>query len=241
MRSYDIWTYSGGAIFTFLDDYSIYGNVGTGFTLPVKGAKYEANAPDEADLLHWELGFKAQPVDWLLFRYAYFQSTNDDEITWRAGSYVHEGETFRRGHEVELSVMPVESLEFFAAYTNEKATYEEGAIEGNWVSSIPEYILKLGAEYRTPFGTAFRAWYRDVGKWYTTADNLNSYEGFEVVDLKISHPILSHWNLALDIKNLFDEDYSEYVGYWTDPFGVPDNQYAGSDGRYFQLTLKYDF
>ena len=49
------------------------------------------------------------------------------------------------------------------------------------------------------------------------------------------------WNLAIDVKNLFDGDYSEYVGYWTDPFGITDNQYAGSDSIYCQATLKYDF
>ncbi|MDY6971362.1 MAG: TonB-dependent receptor, partial [Thermodesulfobacteriota bacterium] len=241
MEEYDVWTYSGGAVLTFLDDYSIYGNVGTGFTLPIGGAKYQDNAPDEADLFHWEVGFTASPIEWMLVRYAYFQSKNDDEIRWSAGEYNYEGETLRRGHEVELSLIPVESLEFFFAYTYEKATYEENTNDGNRVPSIPKYILKLGAEYRAPFGTAFRVWYRDTGKWYTTADNEHSYEGYEVVDLKISHTIFSQWDLALDVKNLFDEDYSEYVGYWTDPFGMPDNQYAGSNGIYFQVTMKYDF
>lgn len=241
MEEYDVWTYSGGAILTFLDDYSIYGNMGTGFTLPRGSAKYHPNGPDEADLFHWEFGFKARPIEWMLLRYAYFQSKNDDEIRWSAGEYRYEGETLRRGHEVELSLMPIEGLEVFGAFTYEEATYEEGVNDGNWVPGVPKHILKIGAEYTTLFGTAFRIWYRDAGKWYTTSDNQHSYEGYEVVDLKISHSIFSHWNLALDVKNLFDEDYSEYVGYWTDPFGVADNQYAGSDGVYCQVTLKYDF
>ncbi|MCI5210109.1 MAG: TonB-dependent receptor, partial [Candidatus Electrothrix sp. ATG2] len=73
----------------------------------------------------------------------------------------------------------------------------------------------------------------------TTADNLHSYPGYEVVDVQAAQEIGDSWKLALDIKNLLNEEYSEYVGYWSDPYGVPDNQYAGSDGRYIGLTLSY--
>jgi outer membrane receptor protein involved in Fe transport len=85
-----------------------------------------------------------------------------------------------------------------------------------------------------PFGTALRCWYNDVGKWYTRSDNTTEYDGYQVFDFKISHPIKEHWTVSLDVKNLFDEDYSEYVSNWSGS-----NQYAGSPGRYFQITLKY--
>ncbi|MCI5121165.1 MAG: TonB-dependent receptor, partial [Candidatus Electrothrix sp. AUS4] len=107
------------------------------------------------------------------------------------------------------------------------------------VPSIPAYIFKVGGEYRLPWGPSLSLWYRDTGKWYTTADNLHSYPGYEVVDVRLGQEIKEDWELALHIKNLLDEEYSEYVGYWSDPYGVPDNQYAGSDGRYIGLTLSY--
>jgi outer membrane receptor protein involved in Fe transport len=41
--------------------------------------------------------------------------------------------------------------------------------------------------------------------------------------------------LALDVKNLTDETYSEFIS-----FRSGKNQYAGSNPRAFYLTLKYD-
>ena len=241
LRDYDIWTYTGGVIFTFLQNYSIYGNVGTGFQLPQNDAKFPEDAPDESEFCQYEIGLKATPVEQVMVRYAYFQSTNDDEITGSYNAttnewvYSHEGKTLRCGHEIELNLMPLENLQFFGAYTVQEATYEEGALDGNWVPAVPEYILKVGAEYIFPFGTALRCWYNDVGKWYTRSDNTTDYDGYQVFDLKVSHPIADSWTVSFDAKNLFDEDYSEYVSNWSGS-----NQYAGSPGRYFQITLRYE-
>ena len=44
------------------------------------------------------------------------------------------------------------------------------------------------------------------------------------------------WKLSLDVKNLTDETYSEFVSFW---WG--ENQYAGSNARALYLTLTYDF
>ena len=135
MRDYDIWTYTGGAVFTLLQNYSFYSNVGTGFQLPQNEAKFPKDAPDENEFFQGEVGLKASPVEQILFRYAYFQSTNDDEITGSFDSranewvYSHEGESHRRGHELELNVMPVENFQLFGAFTYQKATYEEGSYD----------------------------------------------------------------------------------------------------------------
>ncbi|MBU2552132.1 MAG: TonB-dependent receptor [Proteobacteria bacterium] len=232
-------SYSGGAIVTFAQNYSVYANFGTGFELPVGAAKYHENPPGPADIFFWEVGIKATPVDWLFTRLAYFQSRNDDEIRWSAGEYTHQGETQRRGWELEANVTKGD-FELFGAYTVHDATYEAGDNRGNWITSVPEYIFKLGAQYTLPTETSIQLWYRDSGKYYTSTDNLHYYEGFQVWDLNISQPINKFWTLSLDIKNLFDEQYAEYVGYWTDPFGIEGNQMAGSDGRNIMVVLKYE-
>ncbi|MCI5143441.1 MAG: TonB-dependent receptor [Candidatus Electrothrix sp. ATG1] len=237
MRDYDIWSASGGAIYSFLDHYSLYANTGTGFQLPQGSDKYQVIAPDESSLFHWEIGTKAE-WDRLLLRYAYFHSA-EDTIRWVNGEYINEGDTDRSGHELEISFSPLAGLQLFSSLTLHEATYEGGENQGMEVPSIPEYILKVGGEYRFSQGTSLSLWYRDTGEWYTTADNLHAYSGYEVVDVQAAQEIGDSWKLALDIKNLLNEEYSEYVGYWDDPYGVPDNQYAGSDGRYIGLTLSY--
>ncbi len=240
MRDYDIWTYNSGLIFTFLQNYSIYANIGTGFQLPKNEGKYAATAPDESEFTQWEIGFKASPIEQIILRYAYFQSKNTDEITGSLSgstwSYSHQGESRRNGHEIEVNLIPYEGLQLFGAYTYQEATYEEGTNADKWVPAVPENILKLGAEYVFPFGTAVRCWYNNVGRWYTNSSNTASYGGYEGVDLKLSHCFAEKWTAAFDVKNLLDESYSEYV---TSSSG--NNIYSGSNGRYFQLTLKYVF
>ncbi len=244
LSDYNIWTYSAGVIYTFLPNYSIYANVGTGFQLPKNEAKYASDAPDESNFIQYEGGIKASPIEQIMIRYAYFYSVNDDEITGTYDSianewgYSYQGETVRKGHEIEINLMPLENLQFFGAYTYQEATYEDDSKSyyGNHVSAIPESILKLGVEYIFPTNTSLRVWYNKVGKWYTRSDNTDSYGGYDVVDLKIAHTFSDQWTISFDVKNLFDETYSEYVSNWS---GY--NQYSGSDGRYLQLTVKYTF
>ena len=130
--------------------------------------------------------------------------------------------------------MPVENLQLFGAVTYQKATYEEGSYDGNWIPAIPKYILKAGAEYAFPFGTVLRCQYNDVGKWYTSKSNSSDYGGYQVLDLRISQRIADNWTVSFDAKNLFDETYSEYVSNWSGT-----NQYAGSDGSCFLLSVRY--
>ncbi|WP_162458931.1 TonB-dependent receptor [Desulfosarcina ovata] len=76
----------------------------------------------------------------------------------------------------------------------------------------------------------------DVGEWKTDATNEHSYEGYETIDLKIIQTLAKSWILSLDIKNLTDETYSEFVGYWSG-----ENQYAGSNARAYYFSVMYEF
>ncbi|MFV9691409.1 MAG: hypothetical protein ACNY01_10655, partial [Desulfobacteria bacterium] len=93
----------------------------------------------------------------------------------------------------------------------------------------------LCRDYQMFQGSGARIWYNDVGKWYTDSANDHDYEGYSVVDLKIYQKLAEKWMLSLDIKNLFDETYSEFVSYWSGT-----NQYAGSNAQAFYITLRYD-
>lgn len=237
LRDFDVWTWSTGAIFTFLENYRLYANYGTSFQLPVGEAGYNADAPDAAMMRQWEVGFMASPLEWLSLRYAYFQSTNDDEITQLpTGYYAYEGETFRQGHEIELRLTPFERFEFFTALTMQKATYEAGSNQGNDIRFIPDYIFTAGAKYTFITETAVNVWYRKVGDWYVTPANDYSAEGFDVVDLRISQKLWKSWQVSLDVNNLFDEQYSEFV---LNLGGT--NYYAGNDGTRFMVTLSYEY
>lgn len=236
MRDYNITTYKGGVIVTPIEKYSIYANAATTFALPNGADKYDANAPDEKNFFFWEIGFKGEPWSWLLFRYAYFDQ-EESGLELEAGKWVDYGDARRKGHEIEINVVPYESLQFFTSYTYYDAKYETGDNSGKDLKRVPDYLFKLGVQYTFPWKTTeIRGWYNKVGGWYTSADNEHSYEGYNTVDLKLVQKIGKRLSLTLDVKNLTDEVYSEWVSYWSG-----ENQYATADARSFYLSLNYDF
>ena len=236
MKDYDVTTYKGGIIVTPIENYSFYANASTTFALPTTTNKYTNDAPDERDFFFWEVGFKAQPWTWLQFRYAYF-SQEEDGLAFVGGEWVSQGDAERKGHELELNVMPHESLEFFSSYTYHDAEYTSGPNAGNKLAHVPDYIWKLGAQYTLPWeSTQLRAWYNNVGKWNTDATNEHDYDGYQTVDLKVLQTLAKSWTLCLDIKNLTDETYSEFVSYWSG-----ENQYVGSNARSYYLSVMYNF
>ncbi len=234
MDDYDITTYKGGIIGNLSERYSIYANVGTTYTLPKKDRKYLEIHEDPKDLLFWEAGFKANPVDWLLLRYAYYHS-QEDVYREIMGEFVNEGDAIRKGHEVELSLLPMTGLSVFTSLTRDDSKYDGGQNDGKWITSVPEYIWKIGLQYDTAFGTGGRIWHTDVGRWYTDATNEHRYDGYQTTDLSIYHTFAQKWTLSLDVKNLFDENYAEYVGYWSGA-----NQYMSSNPRAFYICLRYE-
>lgn len=234
MDNYDIATYKFGIIGNISDRYSVYTNIGTTYTLPKKDRKYLETHEDVNDLLFQEVGFKANPIDQVLLRYAYFHS-QEDVVREIQGEFVDEGEAIRKGHEVELSVLPLDELEIFAALTLDNSKYDGGENDGNWITSVPEYIWKVGVQYDFQQGTGTQLSYTNVGRWYTDASNDHSYEGFSTTDLKIYHKISEKWTISFDIKNLTDENYAEFVGFWGGT-----NQYMSSNPRAFYLGLSFD-
>lgn len=236
MKDYSVTTYKGGLIVTPIEKISFYANAATTFALPTTTNKYADNAADERDFFFWEVGFKVQPWDWLLFRYAYFDQ-EEDGLALVNGEWVSLGDAERKGHEIELNVMPLNDLEFFTSFTCHDAKYTTGDNAGSDLANVPDTIWKVGAQYSFPWAsTQIRAWYNDVGEWKTDATNAHAYEGYETIDLKLIQTLAESWTVTLDIKNLTDEAYSEFVGYWSG-----ENQYAGSNARSYYLSVMYLF
>jgi iron complex outermembrane receptor protein len=234
MDDYNVTTYKTGIIGNITDRYSIYANIGSTFTLPKKELKYAKEHPDETDLLFREIGLKANPFDWLFLRYAYYYS-DDDIVAFVAGDYVDQGQAIRQGHEIEVNIFPFRGLTLFTSLTLDDSKFDGGPYDGNLVTTVPKHIWNVGIQYDSPFGAGGRFWYRDVGKWYTDQSNKHSYGGYETADLTLYYTFARKWMVAFDLKNLFDEEYAEFVGYWSGT-----KQYMSSNPRAYYVSLRYN-
>ena len=233
MKTYSVPTYKGGIVGNIIENVSVYGNAGTTYRLPDGADKYLHPNPSVAMLFFWEAGLKATLFELLTLRGAYFQST--EKLTrLDAGQYVDDGKARRSGGEGEVSFGPWKHVELFTALTVHDAHYVGGQNAGNLVASIPKYIFKFGVQAETPWGTGGRVQYNDVGKWDTDPANTHSYGGYRVLDLNAYQVLARNWSIALDVKNVLDEKYSEFVGYWNNS-----NQYMPSLPRTVYASLRY--
>jgi outer membrane receptor protein involved in Fe transport len=81
--------------------------------------------------------------------------------------------------------------------------------------------------------------YNDVGKWDTNSENTASYGGYRVIDVNAYQVLARNWSVALDVKNLLDSKYSEFVSNWANAQGQAVNQYMPSLPRTAYLSLRY--
>jgi iron complex outermembrane receptor protein len=238
MKTYSVPTYKLGVVGNVLKGVSLYGNLGTTYRLPSKEAKYDKAPPPVAGLLFWEGGLKAKFQDLVLFRYAYFQSTEQESVL-EQGTYVEKGKAKRAGHEFELSLGPWNYVELFTALTVHSAHYVGGDNDGKNVPIIPSYIWKGGIQVDSPWGTGARVNFNIAGKWNTDTNNDFSYGGYRVVDLAVYQVLERNWSISVDVKNLFDLKYAEFVSNWNDASGKPSNQYMPSNPRTLYASLRY--
>ncbi|SDU05396.1 TonB-dependent receptor [Desulfobacula phenolica] len=238
MTKFEVTSWKSGVIITPLQWFSVYGNFATTFQLPYGTRKYDENSGDSREFFFWETGIKVNPVEWLLLRYAYAEQEEErytqDNITLE---WIYEGDAIRKIHEAELNLIPHQDVEIFTSYTYHDTEYTGGSNAGNDLAYIPNHIWKTGVNYTLPWRTTqIRAWYNQVGRYFTNAANTYSYEGYGTIDLKIIHQFNEKWTVTLDGKNLADKKYAGFV--WA---GSNGNQYAVGNPRSVYLTLKYEF
>jgi outer membrane receptor protein involved in Fe transport len=76
-----------------------------------------------------------------------------------------------------------------------------------------------------------------MGKYYTDIDNLHSYSGHNLLNLRLRQQLSPTINLGLRINNLADSDYAERADY--SGFGG-DRYFIGEPRSYFaDLSLSF--
>ncbi len=233
MQNIGVTTYKGGLLLTLLSDLMVYGNIGTTFHLPKAELKFKIDPPATTSLVFWEIGLKTTPLDWMNLRYSYFRG-QEEILREEQSEFIDDGQALREGHEIEIVLSPMIGLEVFFAYTHHTTRYDGGKYDRLWVPAVPRYIFKLGIQVELPHGTGGRLDFNKIGKWNTDAENQYSYPGYQTLDLTVYQHLYEQWSVQLDVHNLLNENYAEYVGYWGGS-----NQYMSSNPRTFFVSIRY--
>ena len=86
-------------------------------------------------------------------------------------------------------------------------------VEGNLISYAPKHITKAGLIYDNPELFTFSVYLTDVGSRFGDFENTDKkrLEGYQVVDMRISRKLFKGMEAFLNLDNVTDEKYKEYL------------------------------
>lgn len=154
-------------------------------------------------------------------RASVYQIDLENEIYFSplAGANVNLSPTRRRGLELESAWKAGESLDLRAALAFLQATFRSGVyggvdVSGNTVPLVPEMLATVGGSWTYAPRSRASLNARYVGEQRFDNDQANTFPrkqpAYTVVDFKLEHALARSWQLALEVRNLFDKGYFSY-------------------------------
>lgn len=210
---------------------------------PVIGAEPERGQQTEIGVKYAPAGMNA------IFSAALYDLRQDNisvAVVQSNGTILREtvGETRVRGLDLEARAELTEAVSLIGAYSymdsevlRSDPLYDGTSVEGNRFASVPEHLASLWVNYALPGAgdrgdTTFSLGARYVGSYYFNLANTGAKsEPTTLVDAAISYQIRETTDLALNVRNIFDNQH--VVGSGTANYYNP--------GREFAVTLRHRF
>lgn len=238
-----------GAAYSLTDAHTLYTTVARGYRAPDTSELYRLQRQqsvaqlDSERLDSVEVGARgtAGPVTYSL---AAFAMTKDNVIFRDSNAFnISDGRTKHKGVEYELSWSPIESLTLAGAGTYAKHTYDfnraveggETIVSGRDVDTAPRHINSVRANWRfLPNARAELEW-QAIGSYFVDASNAHSYEGYDLLNLRVGWNVTPNWNVMARINNVTDTAYADRADY---AFG--NYRYFPGRGRTLFVEARYE-
>jgi len=245
MKNQDIFSPKGGLLLGFWDDrLEFFANYGKGFALLQGTAAFTQEHWDPQKRIQYEGGIRTRPFDWFSgqltgFRVKTTKDTLRDPVT---GEYENIGETTRDGIEAAIDFYAFDYGYLHADYAYIDATYDKyqsGGVsyDGKTIKSIPDTTVNLELGYNPPEGLGGRLRYQYESEYYL--DNANKYtsKAWDTIDAQAFYRFgdKNEYMIALDVVNLFDEKYADYMS------GGAQKKYSPGLPLSVYATLTIDF
>jgi iron complex outermembrane receptor protein len=157
----------------------------------------------------------------LRLRASAYQIDLENEIYFSplAGANINLSPTRRRGVELESAWKASESVDLRAALAFLDATFRSGVyggvdVSGNTVPLVPEVLATGGVYWTYAPRSRVSLSARYVGEERFDNDQANTFPrkqpAYTVVDVKLEQALARNWQLALEVRNLFDKHYFSY-------------------------------
>lgn len=186
--------------------------------LPTAGIDFSSKAFRPTKGKQYEGGLKFQPNRDLLFTAAVFDLTQDNVLTadpLHLNYSIQTGQVNSQGLELELLAKPMPGLNLLATYTlqNVKNTQSNNGDIGKAPVQIPRNMASAFADYTLQSGPlagwGFGAGVRYVGESYMDILNTLTNPAYTVFDAGLHYRQPKGINLALNVKNIANNDHAQ--------------------------------
>ncbi len=172
-----------------------------------------------------------------------FYSLEKDNVIYRDSDFfnVSNGETWHRGVELTFDQQLSDVLRVDFAGTYARHTYEhsqlsgEQDIKGNDIDSAPKVLFNTRLSYDVTEEIQAQLEWQHVSGYYTDAENLNEYDGHDLVHGRISWDVTNSITLYARINNMLDTEYAERADFTS--FSGP--RYFPGRPRNFMLSASF--
>lgn len=197
---------------------------------------------DPVEISSAEIGLDGAADAWQYGITAYYMDKDNEIITDSNRLNLNNSHTTHRGLELSGALDLNEQWRVSGAYNFARHTYENDEISGgvningNDVDTAPRKFGSFQLRWQ-PMATLFTEleWVSS-GKYFTNPENLNEYEGHDLLNLRTRWQATTDITLALNILNLTDEKYAERADF---SFGN-DRYFPGEPLRaFFSVNWKF--
>lgn len=197
---------------------------------------------DSVEIDSIELGLEGGGTGWQYAVTAYQMNKDNEIVTDSSRANLNGSKTKHRGLEFSGALDLTDSLRLSGAYNLARHTYENDLdgggliIDGNDVDTAPRHFGSMQLQWTLSDTLSTELEWVNMGSYYTNPENLNEYEGHDILNLRTRWQASTDLTLALNILNLTDKEYAERADF---SFGN-DRYFPGEPLRaFFSVNWKY--
>ena len=238
-----------GATYSLTEAHTLYATIARGDRAPDTSELYRLQrqqsiaALDSERLDSIEAGARgtAGPVNYSL---AVFTMKKDNVIFRDSNGFnISDGRTKHKGVEYELSWSPISQVTLAGAGTYAKHTYDfsraidggETIVSGRDVDTAPRHVNTARATWNFLPEARAELELMSVGKYFVDAINAHSYEGYDLLNLRIGWNLTSNWNVMARVNNVTDKAYADRAD-----FAFGNYRYFPGRGRTLFVEARYE-
>ena len=206
---------------------TIFGNVARGFNPPqisqlFVGSSYSGLAnPDLKPeyLTNYELGVRGDVKQKFIYQLSYFIMDFVDQISAEIDPAIDPdvpinqniGKTRHSGLETALEYRFTPRFNIYANYSYLNAHFVSSTdYENNDLRKTPHNIANAGLRYGFKFGLSAALDYKFIDKYYMDNENVNEYEGYSMLNLKVMYK-RKGFLASVAVNNLLNTNYATWA------------------------------